>query len=167
MVPPLRGSNDRRGLWKSIVRGHVDVVASDHAPHAIEEKTSSDIWAVRPGIPGLETTLPLLLTRAYMGEISLSRLVRLLAENPARIFGLRGKGRLERGMDGDVILVDPKERFRIDSSQFLSKAHFSPFDGVECVGRPVMTIISGRIACDRGEIVEKNQGRVIVNGGRS
>ena len=167
MVPPLRKTSDTRALWRSLVGGKADVVASDHAPHSLEEKTASNVWAVKPGIPGLETTLPLLLTKVNRGEIALTRIVRALAENPARIFGLQGKGRLAAGMDGDLVLIDPKERFRIDSSTFHSKAHFSPFDGVECVGRPVMTIVSGRVVYDRGETVEKNHGQVVTSGVRA
>jgi dihydroorotase-like cyclic amidohydrolase len=163
MVPPLRGTIDSRSLWKSTLSGKVDMVATDHAPHSLEEKTASDVWAVRPGIPGLETTLPLLLTRVHRGEISLSQLVRVLAENPSRVFGLHTKGRLTPGMDGDVVLIDPKERFIIDSSRFYSKAHFSPFDGLQCAGRPVTTIVSGHVVYDRGEIVEKNHGRILTN----
>ena len=162
MVPPLRRPSDARALWRSTLRGHIDIVASDHAPHSLEEKTSGDTWQVRPGIPGLETTLPLLLTKVNRGEISLNRLVPLLAENPARIFSLPRKGRIAAGMDGDVVLIDPKERFRIDSSKFYSKAHFSPFDGLECIGRPAVTIVSGHVVYDRGEIIEKNRGMVMT-----
>jgi dihydroorotase-like cyclic amidohydrolase len=166
MVPPLRRRSDTRALWKAMLGGRIDIVASDHAPHTLEEKEAKDVWAVRPGLPGLETTLPLLLTRVHRGEMTLADLIRLLAQKPAEIFGLRGKGRLETGMDGDLVLIDPKTRFEIDSSKFYSKAHFSPFDGFKCVGRPVMTIVAGHVVHDRGEIVEKNQGRVVVRGVR-
>ena len=161
MVPPLRGRSDARALWKAMIRGNVDMIASDHAPHSLEEKTARDVWKVSPGLPGLETTLPLLLTKIRHDEMSLAALVRLLAENPARIFGLQGKGHLEAGMDGDVVLIDPKARFKIDSSKFYSKAHFSPFDGVRCVGRPVVTIVAGHVVYDRGEIVEEKRGKIV------
>jgi len=167
MVPPLRTYSDTRALWKATLRGQIDIVASDHAPHSLEEKKARNVWNVKPGLPGLETTLPLLLTRVHRGEITLAALVRLLAENPARIFDLRGKGQLEAGMDGDLVLIDPKARFRIDPSKFYSKAHFSPFDGFRCVGRPVMTIVTGHVVYDREEIVEKNQGRIVARGVRS
>jgi dihydroorotase len=160
MVPPLRSTEDARVLWRSVLRDEIDMVASDHAPHSIEEKTASDIWAVKPGIPGLETTLPLLLTKTNHGQISLTRIVRLLAEHPAKVFGLERKGRLAVAMDGDIVLIDPKERFKIDSSKFYSKAHFSAFDGTRCVGRPVTTIVSGHVVYDRGEIIERNKGKV-------
>jgi dihydroorotase (multifunctional complex type) len=160
MLPPLRSIEDARTLWRSMLRDEIDMVASDHAPHSIEEKTASAIWAIRPGIPGLETTLPLLLTKANHGQISLTKILRLLAEHPAKIFGLKRKGRLAVGMDGDVVLIDPKERFRIDSSTFYSKAHFSPFDGARCVGRPVTTIVLGHVVYDHGEIIDRNRGKI-------
>jgi dihydroorotase (multifunctional complex type) len=167
MVPPLRTHKDTRALWRAMLRSEIDIVASDHAPHTLEEKTSKDVWSIRPGLPGLETTLPLLLTKVHRGELTLTRLVQLLAEKPADIFGLQGKGRLEVGMDGDLVLIDPEARSKIDSSKFHSKAHFSPFDGFRCVGQPVTTIVAGHVVYDRGEVIEKNQGRIVARGVRS
>jgi len=162
MVPPLRTVRDTRSIWKSVVNRQIDAVASDHAPHTLEEKTKENVWEVKPGVPGLETTLPLLLTRRHRSEVTLGRIIEVLASGPARIFGLRGKGRLATGMNADLTLVDPKERFRIDSSKFYSKARFSPFDGVECAGRPVLTVVAGRVVYDHGEIVETRQGRILT-----
>ena len=167
MVPPLRGHADTSALWKAIVRSEIDIVASDHAPHTLGEKTGSDMWSVRPGMPGLETTLPVLLTEVHRGELRLTRLVQLLAEKPADIFGLEGKGRLQEGMDGDLVLIDPKARSKIDSSKFYSKAHFSAFDGFKCVGQPVTSIVAGHVVYDGGQIVERNQGTIVVRGVRS
>jgi dihydroorotase (multifunctional complex type) len=166
MVPPLRRQSDASALWRAMLRSEIDIVASDHAPHTLEEKTAKDVWTVRPGLPGLETTLSLLLTKVHRGELTLARLVQLLAEKPAHVFGLQGKGRLQVGMDGDLVLIDPKARSKIDSSKFYSKAHFSPFDGFKCVGQPVTTIVAGHVVYDRGEIVEKNQGKIVARGVR-
>jgi len=162
MVPPLRTARDASWLWKSVVNGEIDAVASDHAPHTLEEKTKEGVWEMKPGIPGLETTLPLLLTKRYRSEVTLGRLIEVLASGPSRIFGLLRKGRLAIGMDADLTLVDPREQFRIDSSKFYSKARFSPFDGVECVGRPVLTMVAGRVVYDHGEVVEMRQGKVLT-----
>jgi dihydroorotase len=167
MVPPLRTHSDTKALWRAMLTSRIDIVASDHAPHTLEEKTGKDVWSVRPGLPGLETTLPLLLTRVHRGELTLARLVQLLAEKPAEIFGLQGKGRLQPGMDGDLVLIDPKARSKIDSSKFYSKAHFSPFDGFKCVGQPVTTVVAAHVVYDRGEIVERNQGQIVARGVRS
>jgi dihydroorotase (multifunctional complex type) len=167
MVPPLRRQSDTSALWRAMLRSEIDIVASDHAPHSLEEKTAKDVWTIRPGLPGLETTLPLLLTRVHRGELTFARLVQLFAEKPADIFGLQEKGRLQVGMDGDLVLVDPEARSKIDSSKFYSKAHFSPFDGFKCVGQSVTTVVAGHVVYDRGEIVERNQGKIVARGVRS
>jgi len=160
--PPLRGSGDAAGLWDGVVGGLVDVVASDHAPHGLEEKRVDDVWRIAPGFPGLETTLPLLLTRVNEGGLSLVRLVEVLAGRPAAIFNIRGKGRLEVGCDADLTVVDMKARFRIDASKFYSKAKYSPFDGWEVVGKPVKVFVDGKLAMDDGEVVARpGSGRVL------
>ncbi len=154
MVPPLRSERDRRALLAATTVGHCDVVASDHAPHAIQEKKRRPQNSL-PGVPGLETTLPLLLTLVNKGVLNLSRLIKLLAENPARIFSLRYKAKLRPRYDGDVVLVDLKKKARIDSDRFLSKAKYSPFDGFQTRGTVVSTIVGGTLVCDHGELVGK------------
>jgi len=163
MGPPLRNSRDANSLWKSLIRSRIDVVASDHAPHTLEEKIREKVWDVEPGVPGLETTLPLLLTKLSRNEITLDRIIDVLASGPARIFGLQRKGQLAAGMDADVVLIDPKQHFRIDSSKFRSKVRFSPFDDVECIGQPVLTMVAGHVVYDHGEIVEMRQGKVLTH----
>jgi len=162
MSPPLRSPEIAGDLWKMVKGGLIDIIADDHAPHALEEKEAESLWDVRPGIPGLETTLPLLLDRVNRGELSLWDLTRLLSSRPAELFHLRGKGSLGEGFDGDVVLVDLRERWVIDSSKFKSKAKYSPFDGTEVVGRPVKTFVAGTLVMERGEIVaEPGCGRLL------
>ena len=162
MSPPLRSAGVARELWERLRSGLIDIVADDHAPHTLEEKSSKRFWDVKPGLPGLETTLPLLLDRVNRGELSLWDVTRLLSSGPAGLFNLKGKGSLEEGCDGDVVLVDLKERWVIDSSEFKSKAKYSPFDGVTVVGRPVKTFVAGSLVMDRGEIVaEPGCGRLL------
>lgn len=154
MVPPLRSEAERRRLLLATCSGASDVVASDHAPHTVGEKERQPGSSL-PGVPGLETELPLMLTLVSKGTLNLSLLVKLLADNPARIFGLRSKAKLRPGYDGDVILVDLKKRSRIDSSKFFSKAKFSPFDGMTTKGALVSTIVSGRLVYHDGEMLGK------------
>jgi dihydroorotase len=155
MSPPLRPAETAKDLWKMLRSRLIDIVADDHAPHALEEKRTKSIWDVKPGIPGLETTLPLLLNRVNRDELSLWDVVRLLSSEPARLFNLPGKGFLEEGYDGDVTIVSLKEKWLIDSSKFKSKAKYSPFDGMTVVGRPVKTFVAGSLVMDEGEIVAK------------
>src|SRR6266700_447269 len=152
MVPPLRSEQTRRSLLNSTLTGLASVIASDHAPHTIKEKDQSASKSP-PGIPGLETTLPLMLTLVNRQQMNLSLLVRLLSENPARIFGLKSKAKLRKGADGDLVLIDLKKKSRIDSSKFFSKAKFSPFDGFKTQGAVHSTIVGGRLVYKETEIV--------------
>jgi dihydroorotase (multifunctional complex type) len=160
--PPLRHSTTRRSLWSDLLAGNIDVVASDHAPHALKEKRNSDLWAVPSGFPGLETTLPLLLTMVARGKLSLERLVAVLARNPARIFRLQGKGVIAAGFDADLTIVDMDKEFIIDSSEFYSKAKYSPFDGMKVVGRPIQVFLEGNLVMDEGEVLSKPGSGTII-----
>lgn len=140
----------------------VDVIASDHAPHLMEEKEKTNIWEIPPGIPGLETTLPLLLTKVNRGELSLRRLTEVLAEKPAEIFGLDRKGHLESGFDADLTVIALKQKFTVNASNFYSKAKYSPFDCWQLIGKPVKTFVSGQLVMEDGEIVaDPGSGRVL------
>ncbi|MBS7654955.1 dihydroorotase family protein [Candidatus Bathyarchaeota archaeon] len=152
-LPPLRSKHEVKDLWNKTIKGFVDVIGSDHAPHAYKEKVKENFWEIPPGIPGLETTLPLLLTKVNQGEISLKKIVKLLAYNPSKIFNLKFKGELKEGFDADITLISLKKRFKIESEKFFSKAKYSPFNGFKCVGKPVKTIVSGRLIMNDGEIV--------------
>jgi len=141
------------------------IMATDHAPHTIKEKARPPRKS-SPGIPGLETALPLMLTMVNKGRLSLGRLVSLLSTNPAKVFDLRLKGRLEHGADGDLVLVDPKRRGRIDSARFFSKAHYSPFEGWKTEGAVHTTVVNGLIVYREGEILGKpGDGKVLKSGG--
>ncbi len=162
--PPLRTKKDTLALWSALKNGLVDVIASDHAPHTFEEKNTESAWEAKPGVPGLETTLPLLLTRVNEGHLSLDELVRLTAAEPAKIFGLSKRGSLEVGNWADVVVVDMKREHTISSSSFHSKAKYSPFDGLRVKGGAVKTFVNGRLVMDGGEIIaESGSGQVIRN----
>lgn len=152
MVPPLRPWVVTQRLLSATSRGLATLIASDHAPHAIREKKSGPRNAP-PGVPGLETTLPILLTLVHRGKLSMKRMVDMLTIAPARRFGLESKGRLEKGADADIVLVDPTAISRVDSSSFHSKAKYSPFDGFETRGRVEKTIVGGMVVFDNGRIV--------------
>jgi len=165
MDPPLRPREVARGLREALYSGLIDVVASDHAPHALEEKLGQE--QISPGVPGLETMLPLLLNEVAEGRLSLRRLVELLCRRPAELFGLRA-GRLEVGWPADLVLLDLKARFVVKPDGFFSKAKFSPFEGMELRGKPAITIVNGFLAFQEGEIVaERGCGRIIRPIGRS
>ena len=161
-MPPLRDRRDVDGLWEAVKNGWVDVIGSDHAPHTLKEKEAESVWEVKVGIPGLETTLPLLLTEVNRGRISVGDLVRLMSEKPAEIFKLKNKGGLKEGNDADLTVVDPNRKYKVDPSKFHSKAKFSPFEGREVQGKPVKTFVAGQLVMDDDEIVAKpGSGRII------
>lgn len=162
MTPPLRSKNHIEALWKGISEGWVDVLGSDHAPHALNEKSAGSVWDVKVGVPGLETTLPLMLTMVRKNRISLAHVIQLLSEKPAEIFNLKDRGRLETGQKADLTVVDFNRKFKIDASKFHSKAKYSPFNSWEAQGRPVKTFVNGLLVMDEQEIVAKpGSGEVI------
>jgi dihydroorotase (multifunctional complex type) len=152
-MPPVRERKHITALWRGVKDGCVDILASDHAPHALEEKKAKSVWNVKVGIPGLETTLPLLLTAVKLGRLSLADVVRLMSKKPAEIFGLKGRGSLEEGNVADLTVVDLNREYKIDASKFHSKAKYSPFDGWKVEGKPVKAFVNGKLVMDEGEIV--------------
>ncbi|HKM77155.1 MAG TPA: dihydroorotase family protein [Candidatus Bathyarchaeia archaeon] len=161
-VPPIRSEQDRSGLWRCFKKGQIDILASDHAPHTIEEK-ALEVWKAASGVPGLETSLPLLLTQFSRGTLSLRRLIDATSTLPAKIFRLANKGRLEEGFDADIVIIDPKAETRINSANFLSKAKYSPFDGMKCKGAVAYTILNGEVVAQNGNIVGSSNGRIVMS----
>lgn len=155
MNPPLRTKEDIKELWSALKQGSIDALASDHAPHTMEEKEAKSVWDVKPGIPGLETMLPLLLTQVNKGRLTIPDLVRSTSEKPAEIFHLKGRGDLGEGYYADLVVVDMHREYRIESSRFYSKAKYSPFDGWKIKGKPIKTFVNGQLVMDEGEIVAK------------
>ena len=164
MLPPLRTKRDMEALWKALHKGTIDTIASDHAPHSLEEKTAKTVWDVKPGIAGLETLLPLMLNEVNRGRLTINQLVRLMAEKPAEIFHLENRGSINEGFMADLTVVDLKREYKIDASRFHSKAKFSPFDGWKVKGKVVKTFVNGQLTMDEGEIVAKPGTGCVIRG---
>jgi dihydroorotase len=161
--PPLRSSHTVKRLLRDLVTGQIDIIASDHAPHTLTEKHSQDPRSVPSGFPGLETTLPVLLTLMNKGKLTLIQLVNLLAYQPAQRFRLYGKGKLHPGYDADITIVDPTVKHVIDPTRFHSKAHYSPFTGMNVIGQPTHVIIRGKTVMRDGVILaQPGSGSVLV-----
>jgi len=155
MTPPIRSAEMRDGLWERVAGGEIHAVGSDHCGYSLEQRGAADDFTrVSPGIPGVETTLPLLYSFGVAaGRIGMTDLVRLLSSGPARIFGLYPrKGRLGAGADGDVVLFDPRAGGALQDAELHSSAGFSPYAGLELKGRVRTTISRGRVVYDRGVI---------------
>ncbi|CQH44571.1 dihydroorotase [Halobacterium hubeiense] len=146
MNPPLRSEARREALFERLADGEVDVVATDHAPHTREEKDAS-IWDAPSGVPGVETALPLLLQAASEGRLSFERVRDVTAANPAEIFDLPRKGRIEAGRDADLVLVDPEESREIRGDDLHSNCGWTPFEGMAGVF-PELTLVRGTVVWD-------------------
>jgi dihydroorotase (multifunctional complex type) len=161
-MPPVREKHHTEALWHGVKNGWIDILASDHAPHTLQEKKAKVVWDVKVGIPNLETTLPLLLTEVKHGRLSIADVVRLMAEKPAEIFRLKGRGCLKEGNNADLTVVDLNRKYKIEASKFHSKAKYSPFDQWTVEGKPVKTFVNGQLIMDEGEIVAKpGSGKII------
>jgi dihydroorotase len=161
-VPPVREKHHSTALWDGIKKGWIDILASDHAPHTLQEKKAKVVWDVKVGIPNLETTLPLLLTEVNRGRLSIADVVRLMAEKPAEIFKLKSRGCIKEGNNADLTVVDLNRKYKIEASKFHSKAKYSPFDQWVVEGKPVKTFVNGQLIMDDGEIVAKpGSGKII------
>ncbi len=160
--PPLRYAEDKEALWKGIADGTVDTIGTDHAPHLPEEKEQS-YWKAPSGIPGLETMLPLLLDAVNAGKLSLRKLVALTSENPARIFGIKSKGKIKPGYDADLVIIDMDMKERLE--QIESKSKWSPFHDLQLQGWPIVTIINGNIVYYRGQLYNNKGKEVQFNHG--
>ena len=137
---------DNDALWAGLRDGSIDILASDHAPHLPEEKRD-DIWEAPPGVPGVETLLPLMLFSVRRNLISLDRLVNALATRPAEIFGLESKGTIEIGKDADLVIVNPKNIGKIDANRLHSRADWTPYQGREAIF-PQTTLLRGSVIYD-------------------
>ncbi len=149
MKPPLAEPRDQRALWDAIRNGAIDSIATDHAPHTRSEKESP---APPYGVPGLETTLPLLITAALKGDLEFKHIALLAAERPAHIFGIRNKGSIAPGNDADFVIVDMRQRRRVRGERLHTKCGWSPFEGWELYGWPLATFVRGRMVYKHGDI---------------
>lgn len=150
--PPLREDADRESLWQALAGGVIDVIASDHVPK--NKKKSDNVMHAPFGAPGAETMLTVMYDEAVnRGRASLCRLVQVLCENPAKIFGLYpAKGTLQAGSDADLVVFDPRARHMLSRETQHSKAGYTLYEGRECLGRPVLSMQRGRIILDHGEL---------------
>jgi dihydroorotase len=143
--PPVREARNQEPLWAALIDGTIDVIATDHAPHAVEEKTRNDIWTVDCGFAGVELQMPLMLTAVAHGRASICDYVRWSAANPARIWGLYPrKGVIAAGADADIAVVDLNRTWTIKDVETHSTAKVTPWDGREVQGLPLHTMVRGR-----------------------
>jgi dihydroorotase len=160
MNPPVRDERHRQAIWDGIASGVVDVLGSDHAPHTREEK-EHPYPESHSGMTGVQTLVPIMLDHVNAGRLSLTRFVDLTSHGPARLFGIRGKGRLAVGYDADLTVVDMKRTETITHNWIQSRSRWTPYDGVQVKGWPVGTFVRGRCVAWNSEILGPADGEPV------
>ena len=151
MKPELRTKKDNEFLWEALNNGEVDTIGTDHAPHLISEKLEKITF----GMPGVETSLALMLTAYNEGKIKLSAIQKLMCENPAEIMKIVGRGKLKEGYYADVIVVDTEKEWIAGVDDMLeSKCGWTPYENWKLKGKNIMTVVNGKIVYENGKIDE-------------
>ena len=158
MNPPIRSKEHYDRLWAAIKNNVVDVLGSDHAPHSKENK-EKEYPNTPSGMPGVQTIFPVMLDHVNNGKLSLDQLIKLMCENPCRIFGIKDKGFIKEGFDADLTIVDMNKEQVIKNEMMASKCGWTPFDNYKVKGFPIGTIVNGNLVMSEGKIVSKAQGQ--------
>ena len=157
MNPPLRTKEHYDRLWVAIKNNVVDVLGSDHAPHSKENK-DKEYPNTPSGMPGVQTIFPVMLDHVNNGKLTLEQLIKLMCENPCRIFGIKNKGYIKEGHDADFTIADMNKEVVIKDEMIASKCGWTPFNNYKVKGFPVGTIVNGNLVMSDGKLIEKSKG---------
>ena len=158
MNPPIRKKEHYDRLWTAVKNSVVDVLGSDHAPHSKEDKKKK--YPASPsGMPGVQTILPIMLNHINNEKLSLEQLIKLMCENPCKIFGIKNKGYIKEGFDADLTIVDINKEQTIKDEMMASKCGWTPFNNFTVKGFPVATIINGKIVMSDGKVNIEGSGQ--------
>ena len=160
MNPPLRDKSHYDRLWYAVRNNYNDTIGSDHAPH-LKVNKDKEYPDTPSGMPGVQTLMPVMLNHVNDGKLSLEQLMNLVCENPAKIFGIIGKGFIKEKYDADFTIVDMNKVIEIKNDKIESKCGWSPFDGYKFKGTPIYTIINGDIKMKDGKIIGEPSGKPI------
>ncbi len=161
MNPPLKYERDREILWQALLDGIIDFIATDHAPHTLEEKGRGYPNAPS-GMPGVETSLPLMLTQAQASRCTVAQVANWMSTAVAKAYQIPNKGLIEPGYDADLVLVDLSTYRPVLREELQTKCGWSPFEGWNLTGWPVITIVNGQIVYDRGKIDTTIHGQALT-----
>ncbi|VVD94861.1 dihydroorotase [Pandoraea communis] len=157
--PPIRDARNNDPLWEALLDGTIDMIATDHAPHTPEEKTSANIWECDCGFPGVETQMALMLTEVNRERATLMDYVRWSAVNPAKAWGIYGpKGVIAPGAHADIVIVDMNRAGVLSQNQLQSISKISPWHGRAVKGYPLHTLVRGRFVMRDGKLVKEAAG---------
>ncbi|ACB52968.1 dihydroorotase [Crocosphaera subtropica ATCC 51142] len=163
MNPPLRSPENNEVLWQALLDGVIDFIATDHAPHTLEEKAKG--YPNSPsGMPGVETSLPVMLTQAVAGKCTIAQVSHWMSYGPAQAYKIANKGLIQAGYDADLVLVDLDNYRPVLREELQTKCGWSPFEGWELTGWPVITIVGGKIVYERGKLNTEIRGKALQFG---
>jgi len=156
--PAVKTTQDKEGIWKALLEGKIDVIATDHAPHTLEEK-SKDYLNAPSGGPLVQHFLPAMLEFVRQEKVSVEWLAEKMCHNPAILFRIKDRGFIREGYFADLVLVDPARPWTVNKANILSKCAWSPFEGTTFKSRIDKTFVNGRIVYDKGQFSEKFRGQ--------
>ncbi|ACK73052.1 dihydroorotase, multifunctional complex type [Gloeothece citriformis PCC 7424] len=161
MNPPLRSPENNQILWQALLDGVIDFIATDHAPHTLEEKAQQ--YPNSPsGMPGVETSLPLMLTEAMKGKCTVAQVSTWMSSAVAKAYKIPNKGLITAGYDADLVLVDLNTYHPVIREELQTKCGWSPFEGWNLTGWPVITIVNGEIVYQRGQLYLEKRGKALT-----
>ncbi len=160
MNPPLRSPHDNAVLWQALLDGVIDFIATDHAPHTLEEK-AKDYPNSPSGMPGVETSLALMLTQAAQGRCTVAQVAHWMSTAVAKAYRIPHKGAIAPGYDADLVLVDLQNYHALTRAEVLSKCGWSPFEGWNLTGWPVITIVGGQVVYEQGKVKTDVRGQAL------
>ena len=160
MNPPIREKYHQEELWKGLLDGTIDCIATDHAPHTLEEK-NLPYGQAPSGMPGVETSLTLMLNEVSKGRIKLEKIVQLMSENPANIYKMKNKGFIKPGYDADITIVDMNKEKTILNESMKTKCGWTAFNGVKTKGWVQYTIVNGNIIYNDGKLDLNHRGKKV------
>ena len=161
MNPPLRAPRDNEILWQALLDGVIDFIATDHAPHTLAEK-AQDYPNTPSGMPGVETSLPLMLTQAVQGRCTVAQVANWMSAAVAKAYKIPNKGKIAPGFDADLVLVDLDNYRRVVREEMVTKCGWSPFEGWNLTGWPVVTVVGGKVVFEKGKLDTKVRGEALT-----
>lgn len=159
--PAVKTEADRNEIWKAVLDNRIDVIATDHAPHTIEEKEQSYFKAPSGG-PLVQHALLAMLEKAKEGVISIERVVEKMAHAPATLFSIQNRGYLREGYAADLVIVEPNSSYEVNKSNILYKCRWSPFEGTTFSNRIHSTYVNGNKVYENGQVIESSLGQRLL-----